>query len=214
MSAFVGDSGEFTNFYGTAVLSFIKNVKDLEPLQFMLQKIPNIVLVNNINYKILDIFSQTLFFITNEKCGAVDNWFAKHGGVFKSNQYLPFDVLLEEHYEVKEILKETFPQNFEISNNIRIKIRNHKVVLCFDFIKDHKEKLLNIITVLSKVYQIKRPINKYIILGYLKKPHFEFKESELTTLNSLIPKRIYINTPDIYQYSNPDNYRHFSHGMY
>lgn len=215
MSAYVFENGSFAPFYGISILSPIKNKKDFEPLFLYLKKYKEVVLVDNINLKIFDIFSQTLASFVEDSCKSIEYWFKNNGGVLKPYQYLDYDVILKQHYEAKEILKTQFPQDFEISKNTEIKIKNNKIILHFNFYKNsHKEAIKSINNKLNKIYGTKRTFSRSIIIGYIKQLPFSLNEETIKILNSLIPKKIYIDYPDVYQYKNLNEYVIYSHGMF
>lgn len=212
MSAFINDKGEFTKFYGSSIISLVKNVRDLEPLLSVLNNNPNVKISSQLHLKIFDIFSQTLASFINDECKVVKKWFEQEGGSYKPYQYLDYTVILPTHYEAKKILKKIMPQNFCIVE-AKIKIRNDKVIAEFEFSEEHKNQFKKIVKYLNDLYGVRRGITKYIVLGYLKSSPFEFTKIQLDLLNSLVPKKIYIHSPDIYQYNNVDNFKLYSSDM-
>lgn len=213
MSAYINEDGTYVKIYGTTILSTIKNKNDFIPLLRKLKNFDEIKIVSNLHIRIFDIFSQTLASIFGDSCGKINKWFEENGGSYHPYKYLNYDVILPTHYEAKDILSTDFPQDFEISKNTRIVVKNSKVILKFDFIKDHKDKLKSLVSDLNKLYEVRRGFTNHIVLGYIKKAPFEFKENHLKLLNSLIPSKIYVNYPDIYQYKNVDNYELYNNQM-
>lgn len=220
MSAFVDETGKFAPFYGTCILSEIKNAGDISVLLHILKREKGLKVVNNLHYKFYDIFSQTLSFITNgsEKCSLVDKYYKENGGSFKKNNFLEFYVLLEQHYISKEIL-EKFPQDFKLKLNLRFKIVSNKLVLKFDISEKHEKILQSITTDLNKNYDINKTFNKHIVLAYLKpttNPNniFKLTEEKKEYLKQFLPKKITINHPNIYQYDTLDSFYVFTHWMY
>ena len=215
MSAYILENGDFAPFYGVTILSSIKNIEDLKPLFSILEKEKEIVLLDKPNLKIYDIYSQTLDSLIGDSCKAIDEWYSKNGGVLKPYQFLEFDTILPSHYEAKEVLKDLFPQNFEISKNLELRIKNNKLILHFNFkYPEHKKAIENIYNKLNDIYGTKKIFSRSIVLGYFKKSYFNFTLEKLSLLNSLIPKKIFINSPDVFQYKNVNSYVHYSKGMY
>lgn len=221
MSAFVTQEGTFVPYYGTSIISTIKNKDDLNPLLQILAKEKNIVVVKNVHYNFYDIFSQTLHYLTNgsENCEVLNEWFKENGGFFRRDKFLEFHAMLSNHYESKEILKD-FPQDFNISLNSRIRIKNNKIILKFDIKDKHKQQFKQIVNLLNLNYKIKKNFLNYIVLGYIKpnsdfyEKSFEFTSEKIKYLNTFIPRKIVIDHPDIYQYNNPDSFFLFSYWMY
>lgn len=214
MSAFIDDNGNFIKFYGTSILADIKNIKDLDPMLSVVKSLPGIVPVSRIYYKVFDVFSQTLATLIGEKCPRVDEWYKANSGQYYPYRHMPYDVILDSHYEAKTILRETVPKDFYIYKNIEIKVYNGKLILAFDIDIVQKRQLKVIVSSLNDVYGIKRGITRYIVLGYCK-PSFTFiPDSKLNLLQSLIPKRLYIGHPDVYHYSNMNTFFLYSDRMY
>lgn len=213
MSSYINENGDFTKFYGTSIISFVKNVEDLYPLMSILQTYPDIKLVKNITLKIFDVFSQTMASFVGDECGAITEWYNENGGIYRPYQFLDHSVILPRHYEAKSVLKELMPQDFCIMINPVIKIRTNRVVIEFELNSSHRYEFKKIITSLNDIYGVKRGIIRYIVLGYLKTAPFKFTETQLNLLNSMIPKKIYVNYPDIYQYNTIDSYKLYSSDM-
>lgn len=215
MSAYILENGDFAPFYGVTILSYIKNIDDFRPLFSVLKQEKDIVLVDKLNLKIYDIYSQTLASLIGDSCKAIDDWYSKHGGVLKPYQFLEFDTILSSHYEAKEVLQKNFPQDFEISKNLELRIKNNKLILHFNFkIPEHKKSIENIYVQLNKIYGTKKQFSRSIVIGYIKKSPFTLSLEKLTLLNSLIPKKIFVNAPDVFQYKNLNSYVHYTQGMY
>lgn len=221
MSPFVTQEGTFVPYYGTSIISTIKNKEDLNSLLQILSKEKNVVVVKNIHYTFYDIFSQTLHYLTNgtENCEVLNEYFKENGGYFRRDNFLEFYAMLPNHYESKEILK-NFPQYFNISLNPHIKIKNTKIILKFDIKEKHKKIFKEMVDLLNLNYKINKKILNYIVLGYIKpnsdlsEKNFMFSKEKIKFLNTFIPKKIMINHPDIYQYNNPDSFFLFSYWMY
>lgn len=213
MSAYINDDGTYARIYGTTILSTIKNKNDFIPLLRNLKNFDDIKILSNLHLRIFDIFSQTLASMCGDSCGKIDRWFEENGGSYHPYKYLNYDVILPTHYEAKSILSTDFPQDFEISMNTRIVVKYSKVLLKFDFVNDHKVILKRLVSDLNKLYDVRRGVTNHIVLGHIKKAPFSFKENQLKLLNSLIPSKIYVNYPDIYQYKNVDNYELYNDRM-
>lgn len=214
MSAFINEEGEFTKFYGTVIMSKIINKDDFFPLLTILKTFPQIKVVKNINWKIIDVFSQTLSSMIGDNCPVIDEWYQKNGGGYKPYQFLPYDVILQHHYCAKDILRELFPVDFTISNNVFLKIKNNKILLTFEFQNEQENKTFKkIISSLNSLYKIRRGITKHIVLGYLKSAPFEFTAKQYNELNKLIPRKIYLEKSDVYQYNTVDSFYLYSSRM-
>lgn len=213
MSVFINENGNFSALYGTAIVATAVNKEDLVPLMVELSRYRDVKLVNNINIKIFDIFCQTLAPYTGETCGALENWCKNSGGTYKNNKFLPFDAMLESHYEAKEVLSKHLPPCLVLRNPI-LKIYNNKVVLEFEFDEKVKLSLARSVRDFNKIYGTKKRINRRVVLGYLKNSDFSFSDKALKNLQGLVPGKIYFEKPNVYQYSNVDNYRLYSESMF
>lgn len=214
MSAYVNDEGEFVKFFGTTIMAGIKNKQDLLPIMSVLKRIPDVKIVSDLHLKICDVFSQTLASFNSDSCLAIDKWFKENHRTYTPYSLLDCKAILTYHYEAKEVIKAIFPQDFEISYKTCIQIRNNKIVLHFEFIKDHENRFKEIVKSCNKIYGIRRGLTKYIVLGYIRRTPFEFNKEQLNLLNSLIPRKIYINYPDVYHYSTIDRYHLYSEALY
>lgn len=214
MSAFVNDNNEFIKFYGTCILASVKNLSDFVPLMSVLNNIKYVKIVNNLHLKIYDIFSQTMASFTGVSCKKIEEWFKKKGGTYHPYKELNYDVILSTHYEAKEIINSLFPQNFVISYKPSIIIYNNKIILKFSFKELEKEIFSELVSSLNELYGNNNTPIRYIVLGYITNAPFKISLEKLKLLNSLIPKYIYVNSPDVYHYTTVDNYKLYSYKMY
>nr|UOX61080.1 MAG: hypothetical protein DiTV3a_F11ORF4 [Diabrotica toursvirus 3a] len=200
----------FTKFYGTAVLCPIIKKGDLSPLFRVLSKNPNVKLVNNLHLRICDIFSQTLYSFGGDSCKVLEKWSNETKHIIKPYEFLPSEAIMDIHYAAKEIVDTKFPQNFNISLKLQLKIKNDKIILTFDITPEHKSIIKDIIKELTELYGIehKKVIN-YIVIGYLKGPI-----NLPSDIQTLVPRKIVVEHPNVYHYSDVDSYRLFTHGMY
>lgn len=216
MSVFINEQGEFNKFYGTSILSLVKNKEEFIPILELLKNTKKITPVNNLHLKIIDVFSQTLHKFIGDNCKAVENAFKKYKNPSISPyKYLDHDVMLPEHYKTKDFLNKHFKADFFISNNCRLLVVNHKIILNFDF-KNKSEKAMfkKILSFLNKNYGISRKITKHIVLGYIYDTTFVLDEQFKKELKNFIPKKIKLEFPDIFQYNTIDSYKHYSTFLY
>lgn len=217
MSVYV-DEDTFTRFFGTTIMSTVRNTDDLQPLLTVLRRFPEIKVVSNLHIRILNVFSQTLASFSGDECKAIKKWYEDHPNTYYNPyQYLAPEVIRPIHYEAKNLLNGEFPEEFKnisTKSHSRITIENNKVVLKIHLDSALKKQLKDLVYKLNELYGVNRKVCTHIVLGYLKNSSFSFTENDKKLLNSLIPTRIQFNDPDVYQHSNMDTYRDFSYGMY
>lgn len=215
MSVYLDETKEaFIPFFGSSIISTIKNKDDMLPLMNFLNKETKVKCVYNLHYKVFDIYSQTLAAFGGDNCAVIEKWAADNKFKINPHQFLDYNACLETHYEAKSLIQQYFPLDFEISGNLRVRMMNDKIVIKFDFVKNHGESVKSLVTDLNKLYGTKRNYTKYITIGYVKDTSLELKRNYIEILNSLIPQKIYVNSPNIYHYNNIDNYRLYSEGLY
>lgn len=215
MSVFVDENNKFAKFYGTSILFPIKNKTDFIPLMTILNDIPYLKIVHNLNLKLYDVFSQTMSSFTGIVPTSVLEWYNKNGGNFQPYSFTNFKLIYPHHMQAKDVLTKKLPDNFHISLNTGIKVYNNKLILKFDFKFMEKGIFSEIISELDTIYgnAKSKPI-RYIILGYITNEQFYINREKVKILNSLIPKYIFLHRPDVYHYNNVDNFQIFSASMY
>lgn len=215
MSVFVNENNQFAKFYGTSILCHIKNKTDFIPLMTTLRDIPHLKIVHNLNLKIYDIFSQTMASFTGVVPKSVLDWYKKNGGTFHPYRSTYFKLIYPNHMQAKDVLTKKFPENFHISLNTSITIYNSKLILKFDFKFREKDIFTDIISDLDTIYgnTNSKPI-RYIVLGYITDEKFHINKDRVKILNSLIPKHIFLNRPDVYHYDNVDSFKLFTTDMF
>ncbi|QIH04915.1 hypothetical protein [Dasineura jujubifolia toursvirus 2a] len=214
MSVYIDEFNKFTKIYGTTIMSPIKNIKDFTPLLSVVNTIPQVKPLTNLNWRIFDVFSQTLAYLIGDTCPVIERWFKENGGQYYWDHPLRYDTILDTHYVAKQVLAETLPRDFKIYLEPKVMVYNNKLVIKFSLDKEQRKQMKSVIHSLNDVYELKRGINRYIILGYLKSAPSEIPESKIELMNSLVPKYIYINDPDVYHYSNVDTFKLYSSSLY
>lgn len=213
MSVFINENGNFNGVFGTAIVAPVINKEDFVPLMVELSRYRDIKLVNNINLKIFDIYCQTLAPFTGETCEALENWCKNSGDFYKPNKFLPFDAMLESHYEAKEALSKYLPPCL-VMKNPKLAVYNNKIVLEFELEEKIKLALARSVRDLNKIYGTKKRVTRRVILGFLKNSKFSLKKESIETLEGICPSKVYFEKPDVYQYSTVDNYRLYSESMF
>lgn len=211
MSAFVDEKGNFINFYGTTILSSVQNKSDFIPLFTLLKNkhSDKLKLVNNLHLRIFDIFSQTLATLIGETCPLVEEWFKENGGRYYPYRMMDHSVILPTHYEAKDIIATHIPETMIVKNE-KLEFLQGKLILKLKF-SHYKNSIKQTVVDCNSLYKLSRKLNKTITLGYLYNSHdFEINDE----ISSLIPSIVNLNRPNIYHYTNIDNYKLYSDSMY